>query len=222
MGIYKSAASSSHSAIGGQSAGNPTPASVCMNTPAETHGRARFRAHGNEAVAEVGRNLLAIANKTDRPCPYIFVRMSEKGAGEILVEAAADVQRPERFQRQLALVFQNHFPQQRHNRSVTAFAEDAPCFAAPPAIRIVEQGDQFLARPFGQRRFNGRGRPGRPSFLPCKYGRCCGPRCQRDRRDWRVCRTSRRCKGRRPARSDSRWAETRCHWRRGNRRRTCS
>ena len=82
--------------------------------------------------------------------------MVQQFGGEILVEAAADVQRPQRFQSQLALVLQYHLAQQRHNRSVTPFAEDAPRFADQPAIGIVEQSDQFLARPLAQRRVDRR------------------------------------------------------------------
>ena len=79
--------------------------------------------------------------------------MVEQFSGEVLVEAAADVERPQRFQRELVLVIQHHLAQAGARRKRRA----APSGCAAPRRRasslgFVEQRDELLAGALAQRR----------------------------------------------------------------------
>src|SRR5579875_30032 len=85
--------------------------------------------------------------------------MMEQAPGKRFIEAAADVQGPQRFQRQSAIAVKHNFAQHRQYGSITPLAKDAPCLAPLPIVGMIEQRNQLLARQPGQIQANVRLRP---------------------------------------------------------------
>ena len=56
----------------------------------------------------------------------MLVGVFEEFAGENLIEPAADIQSPQRFQRQPALMIEDRLAEHRHHERIAAFGENAP------------------------------------------------------------------------------------------------
>ena len=105
----------------------------------------------DELIAKARRDLFAIRDETDRPGAHVLVGMIQQLRREILVEVAAGVQRPERLQRQLAVVPQHPLAQVQRHRRVASLRQDAPGLADHPVVGILQQRDEVLARPLAER-----------------------------------------------------------------------
>src|SRR5262249_47363863 len=77
--------------------------------------------------------------------------------GHAVVEAAAEIERPERLERQVIAVIDQHLPQYRDHARIMSFGKNAVGFAGEPFVPIAQQPDELET--------------GKLAELECLYGR---------------------------------------------------